>query len=143
MEELCGKTRGLQSRGDPEATHNWGARCSISFIEKLGNLRPRAENQLTQGCLVLHQPNLDRGGGGGGGGGTEGLGLEIEAYRGTWVAQSVERPTSAQVMISQFMGFEPHIGLCADSSEPGACIRFCVSLSLCPSPAHALSLSQK
>ena len=26
--------------------------------------------------------------------------------------------------------FEPHIGLCADSSRPGACFRFCVSLSL-------------
>ena len=38
-------------------------------------------------------------------------------------------------------GFEPGVGLCADSSEPGACFRFCVSLSLCPSPVHALSLS--
>ena len=39
--------------------------------------------------------------------------------------------------------FDPRIGLCADGSEPGACLRFCVSLSLCPSPAHALSLCQK
>ena len=39
--------------------------------------------------------------------------------------------------------FEPHIGLCADSSESGSCFRFCVSLSLCPSPALTLSLSQK
>ena len=38
-------------------------------------------------------------------------------------------------------GFEPHMGLCADRSEPGACFGFCVSLSLCPSPVHALSLS--
>ena len=38
-------------------------------------------------------------------------------------------------------GFEPRVGLCADSSEPGACFTFCVSLSLCPSPAHAVSLS--
>ena len=37
--------------------------------------------------------------------------------------------------------FEPHGGPCADSSEPGTCLGFCVSLSLCPSPAHALSLS--
>ena len=37
--------------------------------------------------------------------------------------------------------FETHIRLCADSSEPGACFGFWVSLSLCPSPAHALSLS--
>ena len=40
-------------------------------------------------------------------------------------------------------GFEPRVGLCADSSEPGACFRFCVSLSLWPSPTHALSLSVK
>ena len=39
-------------------------------------------------------------------------------------------------------GFEPCIGLCADSSEPAACFRFCDSLSLCPSPALFLSLSK-
>ena len=38
--------------------------------------------------------------------------------------------------------FEPRIRLCADSSEPGACFRFCVSLSLCPSPVHAVSVSK-
>ena len=37
--------------------------------------------------------------------------------------------------------FEPRVRLKADGSEPGACFRFCVSLSLCPSPVHALSLS--
>ena len=37
-------------------------------------------------------------------------------------------------------GFESHIGLCADSSEPGACIGFCASLSL-PLPG-TLSLSK-
>ena len=37
--------------------------------------------------------------------------------------------------------FEPRIGLCADSSEPRACFRFCVSLSLYPLPARILSLS--
>ena len=37
--------------------------------------------------------------------------------------------------------FEPRVGLWADGSEPEACFRFCVSLSLCPSPVHALSLS--
>ena len=37
--------------------------------------------------------------------------------------------------------FEPRIRLWADRSEPGACFRFCVSLSLWPSPVHALSLS--
>ena len=42
-------------------------------------------------------------------------------------------------------GFKPHVRFCADSSEPGACFGFYVSLSLCPSPtgvhSHALSLS--
>ena len=56
------------------------------------------------------------------------------------VAQSLKRRTSAQVMMSQ-SEFEPCIGLCADSSEPGARSGFCVSLSLCPSPTHTLSLS--
>ena len=37
--------------------------------------------------------------------------------------------------------FKPSVGFCADSLEPGACFRFCVSFSLCPSPNHALSLS--
>ena len=47
-----------------------------------------------------------------------------------WVAQLVEHPTSAQVMISRVRGFKPHVGLCGDSSERRACFRFCVSLSL-------------
>ena len=38
--------------------------------------------------------------------------------------------------------FEPRIGLCAYSSEPGPPFRFCVSLSLWHSPAHTLSLSK-
>ena len=63
--------------------------------------------------------------------------------RGAWVAKSVKRPTLAQVMISQVHEFEPHVGLCADSSEPEAYFRFCVSLSLLPSPALSLSLSLK
>ena len=42
----------------------------------------------------------------------------------------VERPTLAQVMILQFVGLSPPFRLCADSSEPGACLGFCVSLSL-------------
>ena len=36
--------------------------------------------------------------------------------------------------------FEARVRLCADSSEPGACFGFCVSLFLCPFPACALSL---
>ena len=37
-------------------------------------------------------------------------------------------------------GFEPYVGLCADSSEPGAYFGFCVSVSPCP-PLLARSLS--
>ena len=37
--------------------------------------------------------------------------------------------------------FEPHVRLCADSSEPGVCFGFCVSLSVYPSTACTLSLS--
>ena len=37
--------------------------------------------------------------------------------------------------------FKTCIGLCADSSKSGACFEFYVSLSLCSSPAHTLSLS--
>ena len=37
--------------------------------------------------------------------------------------------------------FEPCVGLHADSLEPGACFGFCVSLSICPCPAHVLPLS--
>ena len=41
--------------------------------------------------------------------------------------------------------FEPRVGLWADGSEPGACFRFCVSLSLSAPPPFmlCLSLSQK
>ena len=62
-------------------------------------------------------------------------------FGGTWVAQSVKRPTSAQVMISQFVGLSPALGsvLTARSLEP-ASDSVCLSLSA-PSPAHALSLS--
>ena len=58
------------------------------------------------------------------------------------MAQLIERLTTAQVMISWFVGSSPARGLCPDSSEPGPCFGFFVSLSLCPSPAHALSLSK-
>ena len=41
--------------------------------------------------------------------------------------------------------FEPRVRLWADGSEPGACFRFCVSLSLSDPPLFmlCLSLSQK
>ena len=61
---------------------------------------------------------------------------------GAWVAQSVEHPTSAQVVISWFVGSSPVSGsvLTAQSLEPAS---DSVSLSLCPSPTHTLSVSQK
>ena len=39
--------------------------------------------------------------------------------------------------------FESHVGLCAASSEPGGCFRFCVSLSLSVPPPHSCSVSHK
>ena len=39
--------------------------------------------------------------------------------------------------------FQPHVRHPVDSSEPEACFRFCVSSSLCPSHAHALSHNNK
>ena len=61
---------------------------------------------------------------------------------GAWVAQSVKCPTSDQVMISWFVGSIPSSGsmLTAQSLEP-ALDSASPSLSLCPSPACALSLS--
>ena len=58
-----------------------------------------------------------------------------------WVAQLVS-PTSAQVMIMQFMGLSPTLGsvLTAQSLEPAW---DSVSPPLCPSPTHILSLSLK
>ena len=42
--------------------------------------------------------------------------------RGAWVAQSVKRPTSAQVMISRFVGSSPALGSVptAQSLEPAS-----------------------
>ena len=59
---------------------------------------------------------------------------------GAWVAQSlsVRLQPGHDLAVREF---EPRVGLWADGSEPGARFRFCVSLSLCPSPVHALSLS--
>ena len=76
------------------------------------------------------------------------VGLELMTPRsrvacswGTWVAQSVRRPHFSSGHDLEVSEFEPRIRPCADSSEPGACFRFCISLSLCPSPARSLSLS--
>ena len=63
-------------------------------------------------------------------------------YKGTWVAQSVKHLTSPQVMISLFVGSSPTSGsvLTAQSLEPAL---DSVSPSLCPFPAHTLSLNNK
>ena len=60
--------------------------------------------------------------------------------RGTWVIQSLKRPTSAQVMISQFVGLNPALGsaLTAQSLKPAS---NSVPLSLCPSPICTLCVS--
>ena len=46
-------------------------------------------------------------------------------FWGAWVVKSVECPTSAQVMISHFVGSSPMSGS-ADSSDREACFGFCV-----------------
>ena len=69
-------------------------------------------------------------------------GRQNGAPRSTWVAQSVKRPTSAQVMISQFVGSSPASGsvLAALSLEP-ASGSVSVSLPLLHLCSLALSLS--
>ena len=61
---------------------------------------------------------------------------------GAWVAQSVERPTSAQVMISRFVSSSPASGsvLLAWALEPAS---DSVSPSLSTPPLLALCLSEK
>ena len=63
--------------------------------------------------------------------------------QGAWVAQLVERLTSAGIMISWFVGSSPTLGsvLTAQSLEPAS---DSVSPSISdPPPIHVLSLSQK
>ena len=66
------------------------------------------------------------------------------AGRGAWVAQSVERPISAQVMISQFESLSPTSGsvLTAPSPEPGS-DSMSPSLSAPPPLIFCLSLKNK
>ena len=62
--------------------------------------------------------------------------------RRAWVAQSVKRPTSAQLMISQFVSSSPTLGsvLTAQSLEPPLAF---VSYSLSTPPPCVLFLSLK
>ena len=71
-------------------------------------------------------------------------GLKSTRVVGAWVAQSVEHPASAQVMISQLMGSSPASGsvLKARSLEP-ASDSVSPSLSAPPPLALCLSLSLK
>ena len=66
----------------------------------------------------------------------------LKTPQGAWVAQSVERPTSAQVMISRFVGSSPASGSVrtAQSLEP-ASDSVSPSLSTPPWLTHSLSLS--
>ena len=66
--------------------------------------------------------------------------IQDQNMRGTWVAQLIKLPTSAQVMISCSVSLSPTLGsvLPAQSLEPAL---DSVSLSLSPSSACALSLS--
>ena len=72
------------------------------------------------------------------------LKININMYRGAWVAQSVKRPTSAQVMISRSVSLSPASGsvLTAQSREP---VSDSVPPSLSDLPLFMLchSLSQK
>ena len=65
-------------------------------------------------------------------------------FRGCWVTQSAECPTSAQVMISRFVGSSPALGsvLTARSLEP-ALDSASPSLSAPPPLVLGLSVSQK
>ena len=66
-------------------------------------------------------------------------------HRGAWVAQSAKQLTldftsGHDLAVPEC---EPGTGLCADSSEPGACFGSSVPLSLPLPKLHALSLSFK
>ena len=67
---------------------------------------------------------------------------KIRTFWGSWVSQLVKHQllVSAQVIVSHFHEFEPHIGLCADSADP-AWDSLCLplSLSLPCLPKHPLS----
>ena len=64
--------------------------------------------------------------------------FKMKNYWGAWVAQSVERPTSAQVMISQFVSSSPASGSVLTAQSLGPALD---SVSPClPLPARILSL---
>ena len=67
--------------------------------------------------------------------------LKSERHLGGSVSEAFDFGSGHDFTVREF---EPHIGLCVDNSEPGACFGFCVSLSLCSSPlVLCLPLPQK
>ena len=72
------------------------------------------------------------------------LGKRDQSVRGSWVAHSVKPLTSAQVMISQFVGLSPVSGsvLAAQSLEP-ASDSVSPSVSATPPLMLCFCLSQK
>ena len=68
--------------------------------------------------------------------------LKKSEYWGTWVAQSVKHPTSAQIMISQFMSLSPMWSSVLIAWSLGPASVLCLPLSLCFFPTCALSLSK-
>ena len=66
---------------------------------------------------------------------------EVRTVNTDYILEMSEGHLGQSVKHLRVCEFEPYFGLCADSSGPGPCFRFCVSLSLCPSPAHAISFS--
>ena len=57
----------------------------------------------------------------------KGYNIEDLGWGGAWVAQTSHFGSGHGLTVN---GFEPRIGLCADTLEPGACLRFCLPLSL-------------
>ena len=74
---------------------------------------------------------------------TSGNTIKIQSIHcwGARVAQSVEHPTSAQVMISQLVSSSPTSGFLLSAQSPLQSL--CSPLSLCASPAHTVSLKNK
>ena len=64
-------------------------------------------------------------------------------FRNTWVAQSVEHSTLAQIMILWFMGSSPVSGSVLTAQSLELLQILCIPLSLSLPCLHHLSVSQK
>ena len=65
---------------------------------------------------------------------------KVHTFRGTWVAQSVGRPTSAQVMVSQLVGSSPASGSVLTAQSLSLLRILCLPFSAA-TPLTLLSLS--